>query len=192
MKKLTICTLLAGSILFTSCIGSFSAFNGLRNWNQNVTDSKFGNEVIFLALWILPVYSLATLGDLLIFNTIEFWGGDNPIAMNEGDSETRIVESKGSTYEITATKNRFHITIIDGKNKGATNDLVYLPEDKSWNVEHENGELTKLTSLKKGLRIVHMPNGDEIEVNQNMSRNAQRFYVDSKIQEYKECQLAEL
>jgi hypothetical protein len=28
---------------------------------------------------ILPVYGLCTLGDALIFNSIEFWGGENPI-----------------------------------------------------------------------------------------------------------------
>jgi len=43
MKKILACGLLSTTILFTSCIGSFSAFNGLREWNEGVTDSKFGN-----------------------------------------------------------------------------------------------------------------------------------------------------
>ena len=28
---------------------------------------------------IIPVYGLATLGDAIIFNSIEFWTGENPI-----------------------------------------------------------------------------------------------------------------
>ena len=113
MKKVLVCGLLSSTILFTSCIGSFSAFNGLREWNESVTDSKFGNELIFLALWIVPVYGVATLADLIVFNAIEFWDGTNPIAMNEDDSETKIVTSKGNTYKIVATKNNFHVDIID-------------------------------------------------------------------------------
>ena len=30
-------------------------------------------------LWIIPVYELAILGDFLIFNTIEFATGSNPL-----------------------------------------------------------------------------------------------------------------
>ncbi|WP_010181473.1 DUF3332 domain-containing protein [Aquimarina agarilytica] len=192
MKKAIICITLASTTLFTSCIGSFSAFNGLRDWNESVTDNQFGNEVIFLALWIIPVYQLATLGDLIVFNAIEFWGGDNPIAMKEGDSETRIVKSKGNTYQITATKNRFHVAIIEGKRKGETSDLIYAPEDKSWSAIKANGEKVKLTSLKKGLRMVHLPNGESIHVQPGMSKVATVNYLDQKLATYDLCEYAEL
>ena len=67
-------------LLGTSCIGPNNAFNGMINWNQRVTDSKFANEGIFLGLIIIPVYEILLLGDLIIFNSIEFWSGSNPIA----------------------------------------------------------------------------------------------------------------
>lgn len=192
MKKVLACGLLSTTILFTSCIGSFSAFNGLRDWNENVTDSKFGNEVIFLALWILPVYGLATLGDLVVFNAIEFWGGTNPIAMNEGDSETKTIVNKGNSYEITATKNRFHVAIVDGDRKGETTDLVYVANDKSWNVEKEDGELVKLASLKKGLLMAYLPNGEAVTVPQGLNRVATTDYLESQMVNYSTCRYAEL
>jgi hypothetical protein len=34
---------------------------------------------MFLILAWLPVYGLATLGDAVVFNSIEFWTGDNPV-----------------------------------------------------------------------------------------------------------------
>jgi hypothetical protein len=71
---------LALAILCTSCIGPFNAFNGMVHWNQKATDNKFGNEAIFLGLFIIPVYEVMFLGDLIIFNSIEFWSGSNPIA----------------------------------------------------------------------------------------------------------------
>jgi hypothetical protein len=79
MKRL-LATLVVISFLFTGCIGSFVAFNKLRVWNQNVTDEKWVNEVVFLGLTFFFVYGLVSLADVIIFNSIEFWTGENPMA----------------------------------------------------------------------------------------------------------------
>jgi len=187
MKSKIILMLLCSSVLFTSCIGSFSAFNGLREWNQNATNNKFGNEIIFIALWIIPVYQIASLGDLVIFNTIEFWDGKNPLAMSEGESETEIVKGKNSTYAITATKNKFDIKVIDGRHLGVVTKLIYQENDQSWNLVKEDGKKVKLTSLKKGFRMVHLPNGSSFELNKNMNSHVMKNYVSEKIIDYKQC-----
>lgn len=70
---------LATGLLGASCLGPNKAFNQLNDWNQTVTSSKWGNEAVFLVLNIVPVYGFAYLGDILIFNSIEFWGGTNPM-----------------------------------------------------------------------------------------------------------------
>ena len=76
-------TLLAGaltlSLFCSSCLGPNNAFNRVHHWNEHATESKWGNEAVFVAFCIIPVYSLAYLGDILIFNSIQFWGGENPI-----------------------------------------------------------------------------------------------------------------
>ena len=78
MKK-TITALCAAALLGTSCVGPYNAFNSVSSWNSKATDNKFLNELIYIGLYIVPVYQLATLGDAVIFNSIEFWGGENPI-----------------------------------------------------------------------------------------------------------------
>ena len=80
MKKSRIAALAVAASLFAgSCIGSNAAFNSIHDWNEGVTESKWGQEAVHLAFWILPVYSICLLGDIVIFNSIEFWGGDNPV-----------------------------------------------------------------------------------------------------------------
>lgn len=76
----TLVLLVVLCFVVTGCIGSFAAFNKLLDWNQQATDQKWVNEVIFLGLNIIPVYGIAYLGDILIFNAIEFWTGNNPMA----------------------------------------------------------------------------------------------------------------
>ena len=84
-KQLIMATVVAlsASMMMQSCIGSFALFNKVKRWNDQV-DNKFVNELIFVAMWILPVYELSFAADLLILNSIEFWSGSNPaLAQNK-------------------------------------------------------------------------------------------------------------
>ena len=164
MKKSIICLAMASSLLFTSCLGSFSAFNNLKEWNQNISDSKFVNNLVFWGLNIIPVYGLFFLGDTVIFNVIEFWSGSNPIAMEEGEQETQMVERDGNTFKLVASKNRMQVTVVDGPKTGKKIDLVYKPSEKSWNAIRPNGEIIKLSSFEEGFYIVYMPNGKEVKI----------------------------
>lgn len=97
-KGVAILLLVTTSVMMSGCYGSFALTSKLHRWNGQVSNKKFVNELVFFGLCILPAYELACLGDALIFNSIEFWGGNNPIAMNEGETEEMDVVRKGQTY----------------------------------------------------------------------------------------------
>ena len=50
---------LTGSLMTSSCIGSFALTNKLLSWNKQV-GNKFVNELVFFAFWIIPVYEVST------------------------------------------------------------------------------------------------------------------------------------
>jgi len=72
-------------LLATSCYGPFNLTRRLHHWNGTV-DGEWGNEGIFLLCAIIPVYGVCMLGDALIFNSIQFWGGENPISPPMADA----------------------------------------------------------------------------------------------------------
>lgn len=187
MKKVISCLLLSSTILFSSCLGSFKAFNNLKDWNQGATDSKFVDNLIFWGLWIVPVYELFLLGDAIIFNVIEFWSGSNPIAMKEGESETQMVEHDGNTFKMVATKNRVQVSVVAGPKQGKKIDLVYKPDEKSWNAVRPNGEIIKLSSFEEGFYIVYMPNGEQVKIDP-MSTRQDGLAI---LQESKSCYYSE-
>ncbi|MGW9684254.1 DUF3332 domain-containing protein [Flagellimonas sp. 2504JD1-5] len=192
MKRIISCLMLSSAILFSSCLGSFKAFNNLKDWNQGATDSKFLDNLIFWGLNIVPVYGLFFIGDVLIFNVIEFWSGSNPIAMKEGESETQMVEHDGNTFKMVATKNRVQVTVVEGPKKGKKIDLVYKPDEKSWNAVRPNGEVIKLSSFEEGFYIVYMPNGTEVKINPMDSKEeGLAILKENKICYYSEGMLAE-
>lgn len=88
-----------------SCIGSFSLTNRLLSWNQHV-GNKFVNELVFFAFWVLPVYEVSCLADVLVLNSIEFWSGSNPMAKGdkiiEGNDGKYLVKCDGKGYDIVS------------------------------------------------------------------------------------------
>jgi hypothetical protein len=89
-KLSALVVVLCVGILATGCIGPFNLTKTLHHWNSTFTGNEWGQEGMFLVLNILPVYGICILGDAIIFNSIEFWGGDNPIS-----PPTAMVGSEG-------------------------------------------------------------------------------------------------
>lgn len=115
---------LALSFTLTSCIGSFPLFNKLRTWNEGI-GAKGVNELVFLALLIVPVYEVAGLADLLVLNSIEFWTGDNPVARG-----TKKITTPDGTYLVKCDAKGYDIIMENGK----TTRLDFCIDDKSWSV----------------------------------------------------------
>lgn len=155
-------TALASSLMFSSCIGSFGLTNKLLSWNKNI-DSKFVNELVFIAFCIVPVYEISALADILVLNSIEFWSGSNPVA---DAGSVKNIETKDGHYAIETKKDGYHI-----QKEGEENaiDLVFDEKTQTWSVEAE-GESTKLLSFKNNDEVVmYLPNGNEMNVDLNQA-----------------------
>ena len=177
MKKLNVfllaCFFFVLSIGQSGCYGPFRLTKNLHEWNGTVGD-KFINSLVFFAFIVIPVYEVAVFIDGVVLNTIEFWTGDNPIAMGENDKDVQIVKRDGNKYRITATKNKFHIEQLQGENKGDTAELIFDPESSSWNLKDGNKELQKLVQINEAANLiqVYKPNGQILTFDQNTNNLA--------------------
>lgn len=189
MRKLFVCSALSLAFLSTSCLGSFSAWNNLRDWNEDVADNKFVNNAIFWGLNIIPIYPLFYAGDVLIFNLVEFWSGSNPIAMNQGEVEKQLIEKDGVKYEMIASKNEIKIKVLSGEREGNELKMVFDPADKSWNAV-KDGKKIKLSSYEEGFYIVYLPDGEEVRIKHDASREEGLAVLNGKVALYEECMLA--
>ena len=169
MKKLRLFTLAAflliTCVVSNSCYGPFNLTVKLHNWNGTV-GSKWANSAVFFAFVIIPVYEVCTFLDALIFNAIEFWGGNNPISMNEGEEEIQMVRSGNKEHLITATKNKFHIEQVKGPQAGEIAEIIFAPEENSCYLNYQ-GEYTKLVEYlpsDDGMDQVnlHLPDGSMV------------------------------
>ena len=80
MKKALASLALVVALGSSSCLGPDNLYNSIKNWNAELSEKDWINELVFLGLTIIPVYPLALFGDVVIFNTITYWSGDDTIS----------------------------------------------------------------------------------------------------------------
>ena len=162
MKRRTILVLmvalLCSSVTFTSCIGSFRLSNKVLSWNKQVSNSKFVNEVVFFCFWVLPVYEVTTIADVLVVNSIEFWSGDNPLAENEIE---KSVHGQKEEYLVRYKRNGYRII---NRNTKTSVDLIYDKESKTWSAMAKNKPVEFMTFLDDNTVRVYLPGGKTMNV----------------------------
>lgn len=142
---------LAGSTLFSSCIGSFQLTHKLLDWNQGI-GSKFVNELVFLAFWILPVYEVSGLADILVLNSIEFWSGENPVAQ-----DSRIIEGSDGKYLVESDAKGYTIT---SQNDGTVVRLNFNEDNKEWSATVGEQTFTLFSFVDDTHVKIIAPDGD--------------------------------
>jgi hypothetical protein len=79
MKQKALAAALVLGLTCSSCLGPDHLYNGVKNWNAGLSKQDWVNEVVFIAMYIVPVYQIALLGDIVIFNTIDYWTGKDTL-----------------------------------------------------------------------------------------------------------------
>lgn len=152
---------LAGTMLLSSCIGSFALFNRLKDWNNNLSN-KAVNEIVFFAFNIIPVYEIAYLADVLVINSIEFWSGSNPVADNSG-----VINTDNGQYVVEQNENGYTIT-----NDGQT--VSFVKDGDSW-YYNENGNQVKMFEFVDE-QHVQLNDGSVVELSQVGIENLRAQY----------------
>jgi len=153
------------SVSLTGCYGKFQLTKKLYVWNGQVGD-KFVNSIVMWIFIILPVYEAAGFLDVVVLNVIEFWTGENPVALGPDESQTQFVTVDNKEYKITATQNRFEIIKLDGENESPV-ALVFDEKSNAWFVESvESGKIKIAQIDNQHAQLLHLidPEGQSITV----------------------------
>jgi len=107
-KSKTLAAALLSLGLFASCLGPNRLFNQLHSWNESATEDSWANVGIFVVFNVIPLYPLAYAGDIVLFNSIEWWSGSNPVERDKVDTTTNksTMPDKKTTPDKMDTKKR--------------------------------------------------------------------------------------
>ena len=161
--------LLAGALVCTSCIGSFSLFNKYEKWQCNMTSNKYVNGIVGLILQPI-VGGVCLLVDALVLNTIEFWSGNNPMSARVGTIQ-QVQGQDGRYYAVKILKNGYEVTAPDGAvtlfihdkatdswsmvQDGVTKEIFRFNADGSIQANLQNGRTITVSNDQAGLDLVY-------------------------------------
>lgn len=130
--KRAIAGMLAAGLLVSGCTGTFQLTRKVYNFHRSQTD-KWMDEILFLVVWLVPVYGLATLADGVIFNSIEFWTGNNPIqsAAWASPEQRRTVRAGDQALVMTYVPKTDQIMLASAQDAGPTMVLERGPDGVS-------------------------------------------------------------
>ncbi len=161
MKKFNltaVALLLASSMMYTSCVGSYALFNKYANWQTHMTSNKYVNGIVGILIgWL--VGGVALFVDELVLNTIEFWSGSNPVANN-----TTVIKGKdGQNYLVKVSRKGYEIKAPNGQ----ITMLVHDEATDSWSMS-QNGVVKEIFRYNPdGTIQANLKDGKTITVSQD-------------------------
>jgi hypothetical protein len=173
-----VAAIVVGSFLTvtTACFGPFNLTRNVYHWNSGIKGSgevsdKWMKEFVFFGMIIIPVYMFATLLDAFIFNSIQFWTGDNPVKGTDagGDGATRVVRLGGVTVKVAESDQGATVTyerngIVERRAMIETSATGYRLIDETGVLlaEAEKGQDGSVTLLDRDCQVVGRWSPDQL------------------------------
>jgi hypothetical protein len=145
MKKILISVVLLAFIT-TGCTGSFNLTRKVYNFHRSQSD-KWADELCFLLVVLVPVYGIATFADAIVFNSVEFWTGNNPVEMTKGDTNIRVVKQGGEEMIVAYNTKTDEVIVTPKMNTGEKPTLVFERNNQMVLAKNDQGQ-TLYSSVK--------------------------------------------
>lgn len=145
------------------CYGNFALTRKVYDFNGSVTQDKYINNLVFWLMSFIPVYPLAATVDVVLLNTIEFWTGSNPLAMEAGAEKIQYATIDGNEFKLRMTNDTLSIEELSGANKGQLVEVKYDAASQSWYLQQESSKLKIATMQGDMLNLIY-PSGNTLNV----------------------------
>jgi len=149
----------------SACVGSNAVTDKVMQFNLEVVDNRYARGGVNILL--LPVYALTLAVDVVVFNSLEFWTGKNPLngsphifdsevktqyQINDGlDPSLRKAPLKPLTNKTSDEKSVYSVQVNPVNENTIDYDIVYT-----------NGEKAVLRGEKVGEDVTFSLNGEVV------------------------------
>jgi len=153
--KKTMAILLLVCFVSTGCTGSFNLTRKVYNMHRSQED-KWMDEVVFLVCILVPIYGISTFADAVIFNSVEFWTGENPVALDNVNKKNHYVKDQQGEATVSYNPQTDEITIASQKALEGQSVVTLQRKDGFVRAEDQQGKLLYASSVnEKGELLVY-------------------------------------
>ena len=161
MKKMALkivgLTVLASAL--TGCIGSNAVTGKVMKFNVEVVDNRYARAGVNFLL--APVYGITTAADYVVFNSLEFWTGKNPIS-----GAPHVFDTEADTHfkvndELDPSLKEAPVAPLSNNRTIETGEMIQIDENTiQMDIVYNTGESATLTGIKEGEEVSYYMNGE--------------------------------
>jgi len=166
---------LAGTL--TGCIGSNAVTAKVMKFNVEVVDNRYARAGVNILL--APVYGISVAVDYVLFNSIEFWAGKNPLNGKPHIFDTKVKTMIEVNDELDPSLTDAPISKADVVEKEvyATQITPIDANTLEFNITFNTGETALLRGEKDGEMVSFYMNDEFVT---KVSMNDLNDYVENK------------
>ena len=125
-KGIAIVLVAAVGALSSGCFGNFQLTRKVYDMNKSI-DDKYVRSAATWIFVIVQVYTVVALLDLIVFNVIEFWTGENPVA---GTKVTKVyAQGSGRTVLTLSRDGSATVAVIERYEGGRLLSTLRVRDD---------------------------------------------------------------
>ncbi|MGF1695140.1 DUF3332 domain-containing protein [Vibrio lamellibrachiae] len=150
-------TLLATAL--TGCVGSNAVTEKVVTFNVEVVDNRYARAGVNLLL--APVYGVTTAVDYVVFNSLEFWTGKNPLNGKPHLFDTKVDTQFKINDELDPSLKDAPIAPISNNRAIESGVLKSVDENTiQMDITYNNGDTGVLTGVRDGENVAYYIDGD--------------------------------
>ena len=125
----------------TGCIGRMALAGKVMKFNLSVTENRWGRALVYLLLYIIPVYEIAGLIDVLIINSLEFHTGTNPLSGQErlALNSPHVIEAPDGARGVSTLREDGSIVIEITESNGTVHSVILVETEGGFEVRDVDG-----------------------------------------------------
>lgn len=161
MKKMALkivgLTVLASAL--TGCIGSNAVTGKVMKFNVEVVDNRYARAGVNFLL--APVYGITTAADYVVFNSLEFWTGKNPISGAPHVFDTETDTHFKVNDELDPSLKEAPVAPLSNNRTIETGEMIQIDENTiQMDIVYNTGESATLTGIREGEEVSYYMNGE--------------------------------
>ena len=133
-----VCALLIAMSPFVlgGCFGSFPLTRTIYGLNEGISNNRVVQTVTFWVFLIVPVYEIGMIADAIVFNLVEFWSGNELLAVGP------TMDSHGNLVSLTpAADGREAVLTVSHDGKVIAQESFVKVSDTTFEVRNAQGRL---------------------------------------------------
>ncbi|HAS6108316.1 TPA: DUF3332 family protein [Vibrio vulnificus] len=163
MKK-TITKVVALSVAamaLSGCVGSNAVTGYVMGFNLKAVDNRYARGGLNMLL--APVYGVAIAADYIVFNSLEFWTGKNPL-----NGKPHIFDTKMDTYidvnhQLDKSLTTAPIAPLTNNHIIEQGMMQQIDENTiQMDITYNNGEKATLTGVREGDFVTYYIDGEVV------------------------------